>query len=158
VVLLNLNPLVPIMEDIQLDEIPAGKVYKTGQIATATFFGGLFVGAYLLAENFKVLGNRRGIYGAWIIATVLFLASVALPFFIPVLAEISNWFYVAFFALLASWAGRHYQLEGVNAHIEKGGELHSTGRVVGVTLIGLGIVVALGLALFIIQDRFIGIL
>lgn len=140
-------------EQIQLYDVPEGKVYKTGHMALATFFGGLLVGAYLLAANFKTLGNKQAVVITWVSAVALFVGAAVAQFFIPAFSSIPAIAYAALFAFLVTWAGRRFQLKKINQHLDLGGGMHSTGNVVAVTLIGLA---ALVLLVFFIQDSFIG--
>jgi len=143
------------MPDLDLDEVPAGKVYNTTNISIATFVGGLLVGTYLISENFKVLGDRRKAAITWAVAIFLFIVVIMGSAFIPLLDQTPNYVYTIFFAFSAGWAARHFQSKKINEHIEKGGDVYPTKRVVVITLIGLAIIVAVALAAFFIQDNMI---
>jgi len=143
------------MPDVQLDEIPEGKVFITKNIAIAAFFGGLPVGAYLLAHNFSVLGDQRKAIITWMIAALLFLL-IVFSGFIPLLDHVPAIAYSLVIALAAGQAAKHFQVAKVANHIEKGGDVYSTKRVIAITLIGLAIVVVFVLALFFIQDSMVG--
>ncbi|HWB26753.1 MAG TPA: hypothetical protein VG738_14820 [Chitinophagaceae bacterium] len=144
------------MDDFQLEEIPESKLYKTGNITLAAFFGGAIVGIYLLAENFRKLGRAHATYFTWIVGIFLFMLVNILRLYFFRLAEIPGIFYWILNALIVTWAGRHYQLAAINAHIDKGGELYPPVRVVIVTLIGMGIWIFLALVLFFVQDTMAG--
>jgi len=135
------------MSDIQLEEVPEGKVYSTLSIRIATFFGGIAVGAFMLAENFKVLGERRKATVTWVVAILIFILLVSATF-IPFLDRIPPLAYPLIYAIVAGLAARHYQGNLINEHIEKGGDVYSAGRVVVVALIGLVITAAFLLLIY----------
>ncbi len=140
------------MSEVQLEEVPEGKVYTPLSIRIATFFGGVPVGAYMLAENFKVLGESRKATVTWVIAVLIFILLVTASY-IPLLSRIPPLAYPLIYAIIAGLAARHYQTGMINEHIEKGGDVYSAGRVVVITFIGLAIIVAFVLIIFFIQDN-----
>jgi hypothetical protein len=140
------------MLEIELDEVPEGKVYKTTNIGIASFFGGWPVGAYLISENFKVLGDRRKAIATWVVAASIFIIMVAIRFVQPV-AVVPGYVYSILLALLAGASARYFQSAKINEHIEKGGDVYSNKRLLAVTLIGLAITAVLSLALFFIEDN-----
>jgi len=140
------------MQEAQLEEIPEGKVYTPLSIRIATFFGGVPVGAYMLAENFKVLGEKRKAATTWLIAIFVFVLLIATPF-IPVLDQIPPVAYPLIYAIAAGWAARRYQSDMIDEHIEKGGDVYSAGRVIIITLIGIFIIAAFLLAIFFIREN-----
>ena len=140
------------MPDIILEEIPEGKVYNIANISAATLFGGPLVGAYLIAQNFKVLGGKRKANLTWVVAIVLIVLLYAVPAALPTFDKIPNIVYALFFAFLASWTTRRFQLHEIKEHISKGGEVYPTKRVIVVTLIGLVTLAVIALVIFLIQD------
>jgi hypothetical protein len=136
-----------------LDEIPEGKVYRVNSVGIATFFGGFPVGAYLLSHNFMVIGDKKKAIATWVVAALL-LVLMAASEFIPVLSRIPTIVYTLFFAFLASWTARHFQLSYINNHIQKGGEVYTNNRVVAVTLIGVVVLVALLLGIYLLTGLY----
>jgi len=141
------------MPELDIEEVPTGKVYQTTNIGIATFFGGLLVGAYLLSENFKTLGDKRKATLTWAIAGLLLVFLIA-SMFIPALDRLPKAAYTLLIALLARGAAKHYQEAKIKAHIQKGGDVYPTKRVIAVTVIGVAILVVFVLVLLIAQDFF----
>lgn len=129
------------MQNDVLSPIPTGKVYKVQSIIIATFFGGMFAAAFLLAGNFRTFEQRRKLVSVWVYAVVLFLL-LGLISFVPELDKVPGIVYsIVITAIIAAYTNAQ-QKDLIEEHIKNGGEVHSGGRVFVVTLIGIILMVA----------------
>ncbi|MFD3000387.1 hypothetical protein ACFS7Z_08460 [Pontibacter toksunensis] len=55
------------MEQDEINQTSERKVYTTNSIWYATFLGGPLTAGYLIAENFKTLGQRNKVLATWVI-------------------------------------------------------------------------------------------
>lgn len=69
--------------DPSLAEEKANKVYSLKQIGTAAFLGGPIAGLWLIADNFKLLGERGKASRAWLTAWLGSTALIIGCFFLP---------------------------------------------------------------------------
>lgn len=139
------------MQNDILTPTPEGKVYKTQSIIIATFFGGLFAAAFLIAGNFKTLGQKQKMFSTWVYCVLLLLV-LAFTSFVPALDRIPGIAYtIAVTALIAAYVNAQ-QKNKIDEHIENGGEVHAGVRVFLVALVGLLITVALVLLSFWLAD------
>jgi hypothetical protein len=124
------------MEDI-VPVIPDYKLYKDKVIAPATFFGGPLVAGYLMAENFKKLGETDMVRKTWIFTIVAFVAIFGTALYIPENVHFPNYLIPIGYTFLAKTLVNQYQRPQIEAHIEKGGELYSGWRIFWIILISL---------------------
>ena len=137
-------------EDV-LTIVPTTKLFKKRVIVICAFLAGPLVGGYMIAENFKNIGERSNNIRALII-TVAFTVVVTLALFLlPGLEKIPNLVFPMFFASLASASVYFFQRHKLNDHIKNGGVFYKNERAFLVSIIGLAVYAALtvGLAFFI---------
>jgi hypothetical protein len=143
------------MEKDILTPVPAGRVYSIRQIILATFFGGMFAAAFLLAGNFKTFDQKQKVFGTWVYAVILFFL-LGVSAFIPALDKIPGIIYtIVITALIAVYVNAQ-QKKLIEAHITNGGEVHGGGRVLAVTLVGIVLMVGFVLLSFWLSDMYIG--
>ena len=140
------------METQVLSGINTNKVYKEAAIQIGTFLGGPLVAGYLIATNFKQLGEDEKVKKTWLWACIGFVAYMVMATIIPetVPAIVFNIIAVAITQVIIL----NFQSAQIKAHIEAGGPLYSTRRAV---LIGLGIgliFLALALGAYFIADAY----
>lgn len=119
-----------------------GKVYSLTQIYLATLFAGPLSGGYLIARNFKTLGepHQSGTAIILAVASAIITVSVAM---IPALENIPPVIFVAAYTFgLCRWA-QAKQDDKIDEFMAGGGETHKTGRVVLISLIGLVLCIVL---------------
>jgi hypothetical protein len=114
-----------------------GKVFKEKSIPTASMIGGPIAAGYILAENFKALGQSHKVVPTWILSILTTIAIFVLVFTIPEDVNIPNMLIPLTYTGIAYIIFRSTQTEKVNKHLEDGGKAHSWGRVIAVSLIGL---------------------
>jgi uncharacterized membrane protein len=111
------------------------KLYSSESILIATFFGGPIVGGYLIAENFKMMGETEKAKQTWVFAILglslmlgfmEFIKTAKIPWYVLPLA------YTALTYLPMKWL----QGSRIKAHMLQGGELHKGDRVFVVSFVG----------------------
>jgi len=127
--------------------VPTRKIYSRGAISGATLLGGPLAGAYLVAYNFGVFGERGKAQLTWLFSGIAFVLVIAFgaltqtpksspPIFMPFLL-----------AALMSLYVRSTQEEDIKRHENNGGETYGIGMVSLVTILGLVATVVLYLIL-----------
>lgn len=127
------------------------KLYTEKAVLIGTFLGGPFVGAYLIAKNFKALDEPAKIGSTWIIATVVFLIAVGSGF-IPGLEKVPALVYSFVICMIAHTFTKKYQGSRIALHQSEGGQMYSTGRAALIGLLGCVVMAALFLGLFYLGD------
>lgn len=140
------------MEDIIDDNKPTGKVYTEKLIRGATFFGGPIVASYLLAENFKVLGEPDKVSKTWLIGII----STVVVFGFAFLLEFNNVnipgpVIPIIYTLITIGIYKQQQELKVNTHLQLGGEKYGVGNIVLVTILGLIFTIGILLLIFVID-------
>ncbi|RFZ90744.1 hypothetical protein D0C36_17440 [Mucilaginibacter conchicola] len=125
----------------------AAPIYKVEHIRLGTFLGGPLITGYMVAENYKVLGDVPKAKRAWAIsigATVLLFAII---FLIPEDVKIPNVVFPIVYCWIAYYLVQHYQGTQLTEHIANGEKVFGWGRVVLAGLISCVVTIA---ALFIV--------
>jgi hypothetical protein len=130
------------VEDKILDiEIPsnetAGKVYSRNQINLATFLGGPLAATYLIANNFKVLGEIDNAKKTWIygsLGTVLIFGGT---FLMPLFSKLPPQIITIAYLFLTSFMVQTFQEKKLSVFLNSGGQKYSWWRTIAVTIIGL---------------------
>ena len=134
------------LEELFEQQIALKKIYKTNAIRVATFLGGPIVSGYLIAENFKALGQDRQARITWIV-TVLFTAVIlAISLLVPGVDRM-RMLMPLLYSFAAYYLVDYFQRDSIKAHVSEGGEEFGWGRVIVVSLIGLAFTVALFLGI-----------
>lgn len=119
-------------------ELPTvARVYSVRQIATAAFFGSVLAGAWLIATNFKVMGQQdlaRKTIGWGIVAVI---AVIGLAFVLP--DKMPNYVVPLACAIgLRAWAEARFG-KLLKQHKTAGGSQYSWWRVLGLVLLFVAI-------------------
>jgi hypothetical protein len=119
------------------ESIPGFKIHKENVIYSATFLCGPFAGGYLMAENFKALGDKKN-YKKTLIITfgVCTIICVGLAV-IPGIDKIPNFVFPIVFSFAAYLLVTKYQGKQITDHISSGGKTFSIGRSVLIGLISV---------------------
>ena len=140
--------------------VPDGtRLYTISWISGAAFVGGPLAAAYLLAHNFKALGQpehaRRVLYGALAVLVMVLGTLALLP---PSLTD-TRWMQLAISSLWTSAAWflvEQYQSDAIRAHLGNDGAPGSWARAIAATLGGLAVTVALSVLIFSVAPPFAG--
>jgi hypothetical protein len=135
-----------------LVELPEGKIYKDRAIYVGTFLGGPLVGGYLIAANFKTLGESDRVRNTWIITILATLVIFGVVLFIPAVAKIPPYLIPIIDASIASAITRHFQNARIKAFIAAEGQAYSWWRVIAITLIGAAVSFAVVFGILYIQQ------
>lgn len=116
------------------------KIYNENMVRVSTLLAGPFAAAYLMAENYKTLGQEKLarqtlIYGS--VATVFIFGTLML---LPekVLDKVPQFLLPIIFSVIAQFLMRKYQTSEVETYLTEGGQKHSNWKVAGVSLLVLG--------------------
>ena len=139
------------MEEHIFPDTPTSKLYTENAIRVATFLGGPLIAGYLIADNYRQLGEERHIQTTWLITILATVAIFIIAWFLP-----TN--FPPYIIPIAYSAGTYYlvqNLQGkkIKAHLTAGGQTWSIGRAVAIGLIGLVILLAIVFGAFILFDR-----
>jgi hypothetical protein len=116
--------------------VPAYPLYSSGQIAAATFLGGTIAGGWLLALNYKRLGEPRRARAAIALGALAMAGVIAAAFVIPERA-MSSLGLVPVIAMY--WIAKSLQGAAYQRHLARLGQLGSSWRAAGVALASLAI-------------------
>lgn len=140
-------------EDI-LPIVPATKLFKKRVIVICAFLAGPLVGGYMIAENFKNIGERSNNIRTLII-TIAFTVVVTLALLLlPGLEKIPNIVFPMFFASVTSACIYFFQRDKLIEHSRNGGVYYNNTRAFVVSLTGLAIYVAFAVGLVFLVDLF----
>lgn len=140
------------MEENILNPEPDFKLNKDRAVYLGAFLGGPLAAGYLIAENFKNLGQFDKVKNTWLIAIAVTILLIAAVLLVPGVKKLPSYIIPIIYALIAQALVRKYQMEDINAHIEKGGQLFSVWRGVLVGLIGAVVLLAIIVILFLITN------
>lgn len=138
------------MESSILDPTTGNRIYSVSSIRIASFIGGPLAGAYLIAANFKQLGEGNKVAKTWLWSIVIFTAVMTISFFLP--DSIPNIVYNLIFFLIVSFFVQKYQAEKIEAHVNSGGLTYKTYRAVLIAILSLLILVAFILGMYALAD------
>lgn len=134
------------LSDVILDDFrkpSIGKLYKINHIRNATFFGGPLVGAYLIAENFKAMGEDQYVTRTWIYGFVGLAGAIILSLVLSMLGNITGLISGLANAYIASYYTTEFQGEVIENHEQNNGLMHDSGKVIGIVVAGLVLNIAL---------------
>ncbi|HLX93804.1 MAG TPA: hypothetical protein VKR32_19105 [Puia sp.] len=134
------------MEENILTEPPEFKLYKERAISLATFLGGPLVAGYLAAENYRQLGDKAKVRGAWAIAIVATIIIFGGLFVVPDIEKVPRYIIPILYMVITQSLVQKYQGAAIKSHIEKGGQTYSIWRAVWIGLVGLVVLFAILLA------------
>lgn len=135
-------------EVIDIDK-PEGKVYTEKTFGFATFFAGPFVGAYMMSENFKVLGQRDKIKLVWLISIFITIIVIGVIMIIPDDVRIPRQLFPIVYTLIGIQFFKKYQTQAIDSHLYHGGLKHSWINITLVIFIGIVVTITPVILLFI---------
>jgi hypothetical protein len=141
------------MQEDLLVAPPEFKLYKDNAIWVGTFIGGPLVAGYLVAENFKQLGQPDKSRTSWIIAILSTLAILGALFLIPGIEKIPRYIIPLTYTLIARLLVQQYQGEAIKSHISQGGPTYSSWRAVWIGLVGGILLAAVLLGIILLLDK-----
>lgn len=139
------------MEEDLFPDRPTTRLYTENSIRVATFLGGPLVAGYLIADNFRQMGEIKKVQTTWLVtipATILifviafYLPEKTPPFLIPIA-----------YTLITFYIAQNLQGAKIKAHVAAGGQIWSMGRAVLVGLAGLVVIAGFIFAAILLLDR-----
>jgi hypothetical protein len=130
---------------------PDYKLYKERPIYFATFLGGPLVAGYLIAENYRKLGESSKVWKTWLftgLATILIFGYV---FFIQS-ATSPSYLVPIFYSLITAYLVKWLQGDRIKLHQKNLGEFYTIWRAALVALIGAVVTVAIAVGVLSILD------
>lgn len=141
------------MQEDLLTVPPDFKLYKDNAVWIGTFLGGPPVAGYLMAENFKRLGQPDKARTSWIIAIVSTLAIFGALFLIPGVEKIPGYVIPLAYTFITRALVQQYQGQAIKSHISQGGPSYSVWRAVWIGTVGAIILVAILFAVLLMMDK-----
>ncbi|HEY2722089.1 MAG TPA: hypothetical protein VGI82_10215, partial [Chitinophagaceae bacterium] len=77
------DTIIIIMEEHLFPEKPANKLYSENAIRVGTFLGGPLVAGYLIADNYKQLGQMEKVRTTWILSIFATVVIFVIAFLMP---------------------------------------------------------------------------
>jgi len=140
------------MEEIIDREEAKGKIYSESKVAGATFLGGPLVAGYMIAENYKALDHPDKAKTAWIYASVFALVLFGIGFLLPESVNIPSYILPLLCIVVARSVVKQQQGGLIASHLTAGGQEHSWGRTIVISLIGLSLTLVVIFAVVIIAN------
>lgn len=128
------------MEETVLSETITHKIYTETAVRLGTFLGGPLVTGYLLAENFKNLGEQEKVKKTWFFSILAAIVIFAIAFMLP--AKTPAQLLPIAYAVAAYYLTQSIQGVQIKNHLQNGGESYSIWRSVLIGLIGLVVTIS----------------
>lgn len=109
---------------------PFGKVFTGKAIRNSVFFGGPLVAGYMMAKNFKTVGESHKMSTAWLGVIGYTIAFMALNMTVLADINIPGIAFSVMNAFIAWQVFKSYQMPMVKNHVDQGGETESIGHAV----------------------------
>ena len=139
------------MEEHIFPDAPTSKVYTENAIRVATFLGGPLIAGYLIADNYKQLGEERHVQTTWLVTVLATLAIFVAAWFLP--KDFPPYIIPIAYSVGTYYLVQNLQGKKIKEHLTSGGQTWSMGRAVAVGLTGLVILLAIVFGAFILFDR-----
>lgn len=139
------------MEEHIFPDKPANKLHTENAIRVATFLGGPLVAGYLIADNYKQLGETDKVKITWLISVVATIAVFVIAYFLP--AKTPRPLLPIAYSLGVYYLVQNLQGPKIKTHIAAGGQMYSIWNAVVAGIIGLIIIVAIIVAAFYFLDQ-----
>lgn len=132
------------MEEDILPIIPELKLYKKRTIVVCTFLTGPLVAGYMIAENFKALGERSNQVRTWVISLIL-TAGLVIFISLPQLEKVPNFILPICYTIIASACVQFFQVEKIRLHVSNGGTFYAPERAIVPSILSFIITIAFAL-------------
>jgi len=145
--------LLTLMEETIFSEKIAAWLYTERAIRLATFLGGPLVAGYLIATNYKELGEPEKVKPTWLIAFAATVVIIVIAFLLP--ARTPPYIIPFAYTFGTYYLVQNLQGKKIKAHVAAGGQLQPVWKAVVAGLIGLLLIVALVFIAFFMMDRYV---
>ena len=116
------------MEENILEAPPEFKINSLRSINLATFLGGPLAAGYLVAGNFRKLGELRKFRITWIITIFATIAIFGILLFVPGVDKVPNYVFPLLYVAVITYLAKRFQGEAIKSHAENGGAFFSVWR------------------------------
>jgi hypothetical protein len=123
------------MEQMTKEQGQPRKIYSMRSIWAGTFLGGPLTAGYLIAENFKTLGQIEKVKPTWIIAIIATIIIFGGIFMVPNTDKIPRQIIPLIYTAIAYYIVNEIQGDKIKAYISETGKAFSVWRSLGVGLI-----------------------
>ena len=113
------------------------KVYKDKEIWVGSLLGGTLAAGYMVAENFKALGEPKKVRKTWIMTIAATLFIFYLIFFAPYLDRIPNNIFTLVWTAIIVVTAQIFQGEKIREYIRLGGQVQSWWKTLAVAAVGI---------------------
>jgi hypothetical protein len=139
------------MEENILPIIPEGKIYKKKTILICTIFTGPLVAGYMIAENFKALGEKSNQIRTLVIAAIFTIGLTISIVDLPQLEKIPNFIFSIFYIVITSACVQFLQVEKIRSYISNGGAFYGPERAIIASILCLIITIAIAVVTIVIS-------
>ncbi|HLK29361.1 MAG TPA: hypothetical protein VKT28_12340 [Puia sp.] len=140
------------MENNILTPVSESKFYKKQTILICTFLAGPLVGGYMIAENFKGLGEKQNQLRALLISSAFTIGLILSLVLMPFLEKVPGIIFPALSTVIASACVQFFQIEKIRSNVSNGGSFYKNERAFVVSIIGLVITIAFALIIAILSE------
>ena len=128
---------------------PEFKLYKDRGIYIGTFIGGPLTAGYLIAENYRRLGEKGKVWKTWVITILSTILIFSIAILTPSTTRIPGYIFPLLYAAFTSLLVKRLQGDQIKAHALNNGQFYTTWRAVVVGLIFCAI--SLGILLLVLD-------
>src|SRR5436190_19770410 len=139
------------MEENIFPDRPTSKLHSENAIRIGTLLGGPLVARYLIADNYKQLGETEKIKITWLIAIIATIAVFVIAYFLP--ENTPKPILPIAYSVSAFFLVQNLQGAKIKSHIASGGQMWSVWNAVLAGIIGLVIIAVIIIAAFFLWDQ-----
>lgn len=140
------------MEENIFPDRPTCKLHTENAIRVATFLGGPLVAGYLIANNYKELGETEKVRTTWIVTAIATLAIFVIAYFLP--DSLPRPILPLAYTVGVYYLVQNLQGAKIKAHIAAGGQMWSIWNAVLAGVVGLIVIVVILVAWFFLSDQY----
>ncbi|CAN5137292.1 hypothetical protein BH11BAC5_BH11BAC5_09790 [soil metagenome] len=140
------------MEEDILTLVPEGKIFKKKTILICTILTGPLVAGYMIAENFKALGEKSNQVRTFVIASIFTIGSMVSIIDLPQLEKIPNFIFSIFYIITASACVQFLQVDKIRLYISNGGTFHGPERAIVASVLCLIVTIAIAVVIIVITS------
>ncbi len=119
------------------------RFYKISGIGLGTFFGSIVVGGYLLAQNYKQLGQHAEAKKSLIYSVLGLVAIFAVGWFVDMYVTIPDIVYSIAQVVIIIQIAKAHQGKALARHLASNGRFYSNWRAFGISLIFMAVLIAI---------------
>jgi|SRR5215203_1374432 len=128
-------------------------VYNGRKICAGSYIGGPLAAGYMIAENFKAIGESSKVVNTWVVTITITVLLLVMPFLFN-LDRVPGLVIPVTYTSFAFFYFRFYQEEKINAYVRANGKFFGWGRTIVVGIIGLLILLSTLLPIAFLEGDF----